>query len=86
MDCVQCSENKGADQLCSYCAADLRLCICIRKKQVLSCTSSNSEEAYLQEAAMLTFQVGKSNVSWVDSNLNCLFDCQNYNSSIYLTY
>ena len=21
-----CSENKGADQLCSYCEADLRLC------------------------------------------------------------
>ena len=21
-----CSENKGADQLCSYCTADLRLC------------------------------------------------------------
>ena len=21
-----CSENKGADQLCSYCSADLRLC------------------------------------------------------------
>ena len=24
-----CSENKGADQLCSYCTADLRLC-CFR--------------------------------------------------------
>ena len=26
------SENKGADQLCSYCAADLRLCFRICKK------------------------------------------------------
>ena len=24
-----CSENKGADQLCSICEADLRLCFCI---------------------------------------------------------
>ena len=29
-----CSENKGADQLCSYCAADLRLCFRICKKTV----------------------------------------------------
>ena len=28
-----CSENKGADQLRSYCAADLRLCFRICKKQ-----------------------------------------------------
>ena len=26
------SENKGADQLCSYCAADLRLCFRIMQK------------------------------------------------------
>ena len=24
-----CSENKGVDQLCGYCAADLRLYFCI---------------------------------------------------------
>ena len=30
------SENKGADQLCSYCAADLRLCFRICKKLVFS--------------------------------------------------
>ena len=30
------SENKGADQLHSYCAADLRLCVCICKKPVFS--------------------------------------------------
>ena len=29
-----CSENKGADQLCGYRAADLRLCFHICKKQV----------------------------------------------------
>ena len=30
------SENKGADQLRSYCAADLRLCFRICKKPVFS--------------------------------------------------
>ena len=30
------SENKGADQLCSYCTADLRLCFCIGKIPVFS--------------------------------------------------
>ena len=28
-----CSKNKGADQLCSYCTADLRLCFRIGKKK-----------------------------------------------------
>ena len=36
----QCSENKGADQLCRYWAADLRLCFHICKKQVFSSHSS----------------------------------------------
>ena len=31
-----CSDNKGADQLHSYCAADLRLCFRICKKPVFS--------------------------------------------------
>ena len=31
-----CSENKGADQLCGYCEADLRLCFCICKTLVFS--------------------------------------------------
>ena len=31
-----CSKKKGADQLHSHCAADLRLCFCICKKQVFS--------------------------------------------------
>ena len=37
-----CSENKGADQLCSYCEADLRLCFRISKIPVFSrCSSCN---------------------------------------------
>ena len=31
-----CSENKGADQLRSYCEADVRLCFCICKSLVFS--------------------------------------------------
>ena len=31
-----CSENKGADQLCGYSTADLRLYFCICKKLVFS--------------------------------------------------
>ena len=30
------SENKGADQLCSYCAADLRLCLRMHAKSRFS--------------------------------------------------
>ena len=37
----QCSKNKGADQLCSYCTADLRLCFRLSKNLVFSCRSSS---------------------------------------------
>ena len=33
---VLCSESKGADQLCSYCTADLRLCFRIGKNPVFT--------------------------------------------------
>ena len=36
----QSSENKGADQLCSYCTADLRICFCIGKTPVFLCHGS----------------------------------------------
>ena len=36
-----CSENKDADQLRSYCAADLRLCFRIYKNPVFSRRGSN---------------------------------------------
>ena len=35
-----CSENTGADQLCSYCEADLRLCFPLCKLLVFSCGDS----------------------------------------------
>ena len=31
-----CSENKGTDQVCNYCEADLRLCFCKCKMLVFS--------------------------------------------------
>ena len=34
------AKNKGADQLCSYCTADLRLCFGICKLLVFSCEGS----------------------------------------------
>ena len=40
-DCtIRAAKNKGADQLCSYCTADLRLCFRICKLLVFSCGSS----------------------------------------------
>ena len=36
-----CGENKGADQLCSYCTADLRLCFRIFKLLVFPCGGSS---------------------------------------------
>ena len=33
---ILCHKNKGADQLCSYCAADFCLCFRICKKQIFS--------------------------------------------------
>ena len=35
-----CSENIGADQLCSYCTADLRLCFRLCRLLVFSCGGS----------------------------------------------
>ena len=37
--CYLCSKNKGADQLRSYCEADLHLCYCIGKNPVFSCSA-----------------------------------------------
>ena len=35
-----CSKNKGTDQLCSHCTADLRLCFCLCILLVLLCGGS----------------------------------------------
>ena len=42
-----CSENKGADQLHSYCEADLRLCFCLFRLLVFPCGGS-----FLSDAAL----------------------------------
>ena len=41
-----CSENKGADQLRGYREADLRLCFCICKLLVFSCTGSYYRDVF----------------------------------------
>ena len=41
-----CSENKGADQLCGYREADLRLCFRICKKPVFSRCGSFKMDSY----------------------------------------
>ena len=38
-----CSENKGADQLCSHCTADLRLCFRVCSLLVFWCGSSTED-------------------------------------------
>ena len=37
-----CSENKDADQLCSYCTADLRLCFRMSRFLVFWCSGANA--------------------------------------------
>ena len=43
-----CSENKGADQLCSYCTADLRLCFRIGENPVFSLRGLNANRVVIQ--------------------------------------
>ena len=61
------SENKGADQLCSYCTADLRLCFRIGKNPVFSrCGSyskgqapeTNLEFGFIQGSVSRIIEVG----------------------------
>ena len=42
-----CSKNQGADQLCSYFTADLRLCFCIGENLVFSKCGSYDENNYI---------------------------------------
>ena len=52
----QCSENKGADQLCSYCEADLCLCFRICRLLVFPCGTSIMEIYGFQVYAPLNRQ------------------------------
>ena len=53
-----CGENKGADQLRSYCEADLRLCFRLCKLLVFPCSGLNHNmlqyHTHLQAAAVST--------------------------------
>ena len=62
-----CSENKGADQLCSYCTADLRLCFRIGKNPVFPRRGSyddNRQEQKSHITKIVAFRV------YIQSNTN----------------
>ena len=65
-----CSENKGADQLCGYCTADLRLCFRICKKPFFSHDAAHIDP---------TIQNGYLHCSWYCAVLRP----HNVNSYIY---
>ena len=56
------SENKGADQLCNYCAADLCLCFRICKKPVFSQRGSYQEDPSYKADLCLCFRICKKPV------------------------
>ena len=62
-----CSENKGADQLCSYCEADLRLCFRIGKYPVFM--SRDSFNFHPQEVIMMLEQSTRDFQSLIDRSL-----------------
>ena len=49
------SETKDADQLCSYCEADLHLCFRVCRLLVFPCGGSNNLERYVKLNKMFVF-------------------------------
>ena len=45
-----CSENRDADQLCSYCTADLHLCFCL----IIYVFSCYSKSGFLMDVGLVT--------------------------------
>ena len=78
-----CSENKGADQLQGYCAADLRHCFPICKKQVFSGHDSNNERYLnvLRKPATTKLQISCTSAQ-ADQHVCCLL--LGYDSIIHL--
>ena len=73
------SENKGADQLCCYREADLRLCFCMSKNPVFSHRGSNNAAYATKEVETLSNRNNKSYkynlviMHWVThSNINAI--------------
>ena len=52
-----CSENKGADQLRSYCEADLRPCFRIGKNPVFSRCGSNGKDMMFNSNILQQYQI-----------------------------
>ena len=64
-----CSENKGADQLCSYCTADLRLCFRTSKNLVSSlCGSTGTLKGLAQSIG--SYQTQRTHPICIGSVIN----------------
>ena len=63
-----CSEKKGADQLCSYCEADLHLCFRLCRLLVFPCGGSNVLKYFITDNHFCRVGVG-----WF-----CLKQCINF--------
>ena len=75
------SENKDADQLCSYCTADLRLCVRIGKSPVFSWRGSNIfvSTQYLKESSHLSEnRLTDTDLRFIAKNSFCLIDLMLY--------
>ena len=59
-----CSENKGADQLCSYCEADLHLCFRISNNPVFSGCGSFPDVASTMCSRSLIAITKKAKLTW----------------------
>ena len=73
-----CSENKGADQLRSFCAADLRLCFRIYKKPVFSQRGSNEREwgpKICMKRTLKTDQTGLTHFAFAGATLCFCWIC-----------
>ena len=71
----QYSENKGADQLRSYCEADLRLCFHLCRLLVMPCDGSNYFLRYiLLRKALIRLYNAKTSFSVADRIVSILTD------------
>ena len=68
------SENKGADQLSSYCATDMRLCFRVCKKPVFSQKGSHDNSIYqMRSISMHDMYLHTLPMTQTDVSLN--FQC-----------
>ena len=78
-----CHENKGADQLCSYCTADLRLCFRLCRLLVFPCDGSNHNFKFYSAVCGLCGTLGCSYSR--KTALNFVMKCSTVNILILYT-